>query len=208
MMVMSRRNRLVVAALFIVVAIAAASAVHYEGSVRPNGARVDVMIRESASWYAPPIVVARDDDRNGIYIVAPALPQGTEFAAIRIDTRTHEQTRTRVTLASQSPFRPFAPAGALRAQVRGVRFDRPAFHLLSFPDGGGPGVHRVDSATGRLDVMSGDRLLLTCNVFNSSNTAEVLSLISSDRGGRWLAALTRAPEGWRIFVFAILLEEL
>jgi hypothetical protein len=195
-------------ALLVVVAIGAASFVHYEGSVRPNGARVDVVIRESASWYAPPIVAAREDDPNGIYIVAPALPQGAEFSAVRIDTRSHEQTQTRVTLAPQSPFRPFAPAGALRAQVHGVRFARPALHLLSYPDGGGPGIHRVDSATGRLDVMSGSRLLLTRSVFNSSNTAEVLSQISSDRGGRWLAALTRVPEGWRLFVFAILLEEL
>ena len=86
--------------------------------------------------------------------------------------------------------------------MRGLRFGRPALHLMSFPDGKGPGVHRVDSATGRMAVRAEERLLLTRNVFNSSSTPELLSLISADSNGRWLAALTRTDGGWKLFLFA------
>lgn len=207
---------ILVAALILIVG-GAVSAFHYDGDVRPVGARVDVAIRDSASWFTPPMLASRDDDPAGVYVVAPVLPDGTVFAGVRIDTRTNEQTPTRVTLSPQSAFRVFGPAADVRARIRGIRFDRPAFHLLTSPEDTGPGMHRVDSATGRLDVISGDRLLLTAKVFNSSNTAEVLSLISLDRGGRWLAALRRGHDGWRLFLFerraallhaANLLEEL
>lgn len=195
------RKRGIAVAVLVVIVVGAASAVHYEGDLRPVGAHVDVAIRDSGSWYARPTLVSRDDDPAAVYVVVPELPQGAAFAAVRIDTHTREQTRTRITLGPQSPFRPYLPAD-VRVQVRGLRFDRPAFHLFSFPDGGGPGIHRVDSATGRIDVTSRDRLLLTRNAFNSSDILMMLSLISSDRDARWVAALTRAGDAWRLFLFA------
>jgi hypothetical protein len=51
-------------------------------------------------------------------------------------------------------------------------------------------------------VKTDERLLLTRNVFNSSGTPELLSLVSSDPNGRWLAALTRAGDGWKLFLFS------
>jgi hypothetical protein len=207
---------IVVAALFITGA-GALSALHYDGGVRPAGATADIAIRDSASWYAAPILASRADDPSAVYLVAPAMPHGAEFAGVRIDTRTNEQTPASITLAPQSPFRVFDSATGVRARVRGIRFDRPAFHLFTSPEDTGPGIHRVDSATGRLEVLSGGHLLFTSRVFNSSSIAEVLSLVSADRGGRWLAALTRGDQGWRLFLFerraaslraAKLLEEL
>lgn len=188
------------AAVLAVVALAVASAIHVEGVLRPIKPALAVAIRGSEAWYAQPILACRAEDARAVYVVAPMLPSGDAFSAVRIDTETGEQTATTVTLGPTSPFRAFMPARA-RADMRGLRFGRPALHLFTFPDGKGPGVHRVDSATGRMAVMAGERTLLTRNVFNSSSTSELLSLISADPNGRWLAALTRADGGWKLFLF-------
>ena len=194
-------KRMIMAIVLAIVALAVASAIHVEGELRPVKPALAVAIRGSEAWYAQPSLASRADDARAVYVVAPVLPSGDAFPAVRIDTATGEQTATAVTLGPRSPFRAFMPAGA-RADMRGLRFGRPALHLMSFPDGKGPGVHRVDSATGRMAVMAEERLLLTRNVFNSSSTPELLSLISVDPNGRWLAALTRTDGGWKLFLFA------
>ena len=191
---------MIMATVLAVVALAVASAIHVEGELRPVKPALAVAIRGSEAWYVRPILTSRADDAGGVYVVATALPSGEDFSAVRIDTATGEQTAATVTLGPQSPFRAFIEAGA-RADMRGLRFGRPAPHLFTYPDGKGPGVHRVDSATGRMAVMAGERLLLTRNVFNSSSTPELLSLVSADPNGRWLAALTRAGGGWKLFLF-------
>lgn len=183
-------------------ALAVGSTIHIDGELKPVRPTLAVAIRDSEGWYAYPIVGSRADDARSVYIVAPVLPSGENFPAVRIDTVTGEQTAATVRLGPRSPLRTFMPAGA-QAGVRGVHFGRPALHLLSFPEGKGPGVHRVDSATGRLVVKSGERMLLTRYVFNSSTTPELLSLVSADPNGRWLALLTRREGGgWKVFLFA------
>ena len=199
-MAMTRRSWKIAIAVAAVAVIVGALSVQYDGHVRPIDARLDVTIGGSESWYAPPTLASRDADPTGVYVVVPALPKGDVFDAVRIDSHSGAQTRSNVTLGPGSSFHHFKPAGA-QVRVRGIRFERPAFHLLRFPDGGGPGIHLLDSASGRMDVMSGDRVLFTRNVFNSSNAAEVLSRISSDAEGRWEAALIRTDEGWRLILF-------
>ncbi len=189
------------AVVLALVALAVASAVHVDGELRPINPALTTGIRGSEGWYARPTMASRADDARAVYLVSPTMPSGDAFSAVRIDVASGEQTPTTVTLGPRSPFRAFDPA-PVRVDVRGVRFGRPALYLLSFPEGKGPGVHRVDSATGRLAVMAGERPLLTRNVFNSSSTPELLSLVSADPNGRWLAALTRADGGWNLFLFA------
>ena len=137
-------------------------------------------------------------------MIAPAQPRGDRFDAIRVDTNAGAQREASVTLGPQSPYKPFLPA-YVRADVHGLRFQRPALHLLTFPDGKGPGLHHVDSATGEIVIVleenGAQRPLLTRSAFNSSSAAELLSLVSADPGGRWIAALSRTSGGWVLFLF-------
>ena len=45
------------------------------------------------------------------------------------------------------------------------------------------------------------RPILTRSAYNSSSAAELLSLVSADPGGRWIAALSRTSGGWMLFLF-------
>ena len=222
-------KRMIIVAVLVLVLVAAASSLHVEGQLHAVAPQLAVAIRGSEAWYTHPTLASRADDARGVYVVLPAMPASSfrapesarnlgggdphpdsspsdaarndVFAALRIDSVTGEQTTTSVTLDPKSPYRAFVPA-TVQADVHGLHFKRPAFHLLSIPTGGGPGVHRVDSATGRLDVTTEGRTLLTRNVFNSSSTPELLSLVSADPNGRWLAALARIGDGWTLFLFA------
>lgn len=193
-------------ALLVVVAAIAVivSLLHFDGDVTAVDPQVATTIRDSAAWYAHPQLVASANDPKAIYVIAPEAPHESRFAAIRVDTTDGAQTSTNVALGPQSQYRPFLPA-YVKADVRGIRFQRPAIHLLTFPEGGGPGVHRVDSATGRIAIVydknGAQRPLLTRTAFNSSSAAEMLSLVSADPDGRWIAALSRKPAGWMLYLF-------
>ena len=192
--------------LLILVALAViASLLHFDGDVHAVDAQMVASIHDSATWFGRPQLVSNASDSNAIYLIAPEVPRDNKFAAVRIDTASGAQTDTQLVLGPESPFRPFVPAH-VKADVRGVRFERPALHLMTFPDGKGPGVHGVDSATGRLAIVvdkgSAHRPLLTRTVFNSSSAAEMLSLVSADPGGRWIAALSRSSGGWKLYLFS------
>jgi hypothetical protein len=194
------RSRAIVAAAPIVALVWIASTLQLDGELRPVDPDVDVTIRDSSSWYAPPSLAARGDDPDGVYVIVPELPATARLSAVRVDARTGEQSQPSGALGPLNAVRGFVASPA-RAQLLGLRFGRPAFHLLSLPDGRGPGIHYTDSATGRLDVLAGDRRLATRWVFNSSTIAELLSLTSAEPGGGRLAALTRTDEGWRLFLY-------
>jgi hypothetical protein len=190
--------------LVILVAVVVIASLHFDGALRPQSPAIAVLIAGSSGWYVHPQIVASDADADAVYVVAAALPHGDRFDAVRIDVANGTQSTTTVTLGPGSPFRPFVPA-PVRADVLGVRFPRPVLHLMSLPDGRGPGVHAVDSATGRIAIVLDDdgaqRQLFTRSAFNSSTAAETISLISADQGGRWIAALSRSPGGWTLFLF-------
>ena len=197
-----KRMLILIAAVAVIAVIA--SLLHFDGAVHAVAPQLATVINGSAVWYAHPQLVAADVDPQAVYVITPAQPHGDRFDAIRVDTLAGAQREASVTLGPQSPYRPFLPA-TVRADVRGVRFQRPALHLMTFPDGKGPGVHAADSATGEMVIVFEDngaqRPLLTRKVFNSSSAAELLSLVSTDPGGRWIAALSRTSEGWILFLF-------
>jgi hypothetical protein len=194
-------KRMLVMLAVVFAALALVSMLHFEGEVKAVGPKLALPIQGSEPWYAQPLLASRRDDAGAVYVVAPALPAGAMFSAIRVDTKSGEETATTIALDPSSPFQTFKPADA-RADVAGIHFERPALSLFSLPDGKGPGVHRVDSATGRLSVKTDGRTLLTRKVFNSSTTAETLSLVSADPNGHWLAAFTRSGTGgWKLFLF-------
>lgn len=201
---MKRATRMLVVLLPLVAIVVIASAVQFDGALHAESPRLAALIAGSAGWYSQPQLVSNGSEPEAIYVVAPALPHGDQFDAVRIDTQGGGQRAASVTLGPDSPYKPFLP-GHVRADVHGLRFRRPAPHLMTLPDGRGPGVHAVDSATGRIVIVFDDggtpRRLLTRNAFNSSNAAEMLSLVSADPGGRWIAALSRGSGGWMLFLF-------
>lgn len=181
-----------------------ASTLHFDGAVHGVSPRVAEVIHGSGGWYRQPQLVTTDRDPQAIYVVGPAQPRGNRFDAVRIDTYVGAQRETSVMLGPQSSYKPFLPA-FVHADVHGVRFQRPALHVMAFPEGKGPGVHHVDSATGEIVIFfeenGAQRPILTRSAYNSSSAAELLSLVSADPDGRWIAALSRTPGGWMLFVF-------
>ena len=194
-------KRMLAVLLILVALVIVASLMHFDGEVHAVNAQLTASIRDSATWFGRPQLVSNASDSNAVYLIAPEVPRDNRFAAVRINTVSGAQTDTQVVLGPESPYRSFVPAH-VRADVRGVHFERPAFHLMTLPDGKGPGFHGVDSATGRLTVIYAQRPLLTRTVFNSSSAAEMLSLVSADPGGRWIAALSRSSSGWKLFLFS------
>ena len=174
-----------------------ASILHFDGAVRGVSPRLAEVIQGSGAWYAQPQLVTTDRDPQAIYVIGPAQPRGNRFDAVRIDTYVGAQRDASVMLGPHSSYKPFLPA-FVQADVHGVRFQRPAF-------GKGPGVHHVDSATGEIVIFFEEdgrqRPILTRNAYNSSSAAELLSLVSADPGGRWIAALLRTSGGWMLLLF-------
>lgn len=199
-------KKLMIIIAFVLGSAVAGSMVKIDGSFRAINPLMEVLLKNSTSWYTQPLLVSNMDDSNGVYVVVPVPPIGDCFVAVRIDTITGAQTASNVTINPNSHFRPFAPA-PVQAEVHGVHFRRPAIYLIKFPDNGkGPGVHLVDSASGRLDIVLGThskhRPLLTRIVFNSSSISEILSLVSIDPNGRWIAALLHDSNGWSLNLFS------
>jgi hypothetical protein len=190
----------VLAVLIAIVLIA--SAVHRNGEVHAVAPDLAVTISNSATWYEAPRLVASNDDRDAVYVLEPAPANGDRFAAVRIDTITGSQRDVAIGLGPATGYKLCQPA-PVTAEVRGVHVQRPAFHVMSLPDGKGAGFHLVDSATGKITVEENGthRSLLTRNAFNSSSAAELLSLVSADPDGRWIAALSRDPRGWNLYLF-------
>lgn len=187
--------------LAVVVAIVVIASVHFDGEIRPVSPQLAVAIRDSASWYADPHLAADPSDPAAVYVVVPEVPHGDRFDAIRVATATGEQRQTTIAFGPSNAYRDVIPDVA----VRGLRFTRPVFHLFSFPENQGPGFHGVDSATGAIVISVDDngrqRPLLERKAFNSSSAAVMASRVSTDPAGRWLAALSRTPGGWMLFLF-------
>lgn len=170
-----------------------ASVLHFDGAVHGVSPRVAEVIHGSGGWCSQPQLVTTDRDPQAIYVIGSAQPRGNRFDAVRIDTYVGAQREASVTLGPHSAYKPFLPA-FVQADVHGVRFQRPTF-----------GKGHVDSATGEIVVFFEEngrqRPILTRNAYNSSSAAELLSLVSEDPNGRWLAAVSRTSGGWMLFLF-------
>jgi hypothetical protein len=202
---MKVRWLLIVASALIAAAIGSVAV--YDGPLTAVDPDVTAAIQDSSAWHTRPEVVARASDPAAVYLVAPAMPDGKAFAAVRISSMDGAQTPLKIDLGPSSGFRPCLPDDRVRAIVHGVHVTRLSFHLMTLPDGKGPGLDPADSATGRIDIVFDRagrvRRLLTQRAFNSSHIADVLSSVFVDPGGHWIAAMRRDPEGWKAFVFRI-----
>ncbi len=189
----------------LVLLLLVASSAKYDGDVRPIAPRLEAMILGSTTWPSYPNIHGSVADPDAVYAMAPEMPEGDLFSAVRVDVKTGAQTRVRIAIGPETPIRPCQPVKGLRAEVRGVWFLRPRFYLWRFPSGQGPGIERVDSATGYIDVVIDEgnrtRRLLTQPAYNSDRIVLLLALVYAHPDGHWIAAVSSARPGWKLFVF-------
>jgi len=189
------------------VLILAAFVVGIDGPFRPIEPLLTVQVAGSAGWFpVVPVLVSNGEDPGAIYVVRPDSARGREFDAVRVDLANGRQTPASVPLGPDSSYRPLLPA-EVGASVAGLRFDRPAFHLFSLPDGKGPGIHRVDSATGKIEIAihSGGARHPILKGFgvNTNGLSELASRIFVDPGKGLCAVTLRERGGLALHVFEI-----
>jgi hypothetical protein len=185
--------------------------VRFEGDPKPVDPLLVALLHQGPEWYSPPAVFQNVNEPAAIYIV-PALQEGPDglFEALRLDVNSGARSAARIRFGPHTAYIPFDPAGVAKAptlELHGFSLPRPTFHLFSFPGGGGPGFHLVDSSTGVVHVVTRTgttpRTLLTLTVINSSRLLEMRSRLCSDRSRRLAAFLWRRPEGWTLYLFSL-----
>lgn len=196
---------------FIALAAAAVTVwytVRIDGALRPVERALTVAVPNAT--LVTPALYRSDADPQAVYVVFDGLRPDERFDATRVDARTGAQTPEVIAIGPGSGMVPFTEAD-LRVEVAGLSLRRPSFHLLRFPEGGGPGIHLVDSDTGVVRLTAGDgatrRTLIERWVFNSSTTGELRSQASTDAGGRVIAVTARSSAGWTLHLFEKLPEE-
>jgi hypothetical protein len=183
--------------------------VRFDGDPQPVAPLLVAPLHEGG-WYSQPTLLQNVNEPGAIYIV-PGLqgPDGL-FEALRLDVNSGGRSSARILFGPGSDYVPFESAevvGSPTIELHGLSLQRPTFHLFTFPDGGGPGFHAVNSATGVAHVVVGTptapRTLLTRTVINSSRMLEMKSLLWSDRARRLAAFLSREPDGWTLYLFSL-----
>lgn len=201
-----KRGFLLFAAAIAVMAVG--YVVRIDGALRPVQPAVTVALANATM--VTPALYRGDADRNGVYVVFGAPRPDGLFDATRVEVRTGAQSPAVIAIGPGSAFSPFTE-GEIRAEVTGLSLKRPMFHLLSIPEGRGPGVHYVGSDTGVVRLTTGAgaarRTLVERRVFNSSTTGELRSHASTDAGGQIVAVVSRSSGGWTLHLFHNLPEE-
>jgi hypothetical protein len=179
----------------------------YEGEPRPVRPALVFLLDQWQEWYVPPSLFENLDQPDVLYVV-PAAQTGPDalFDALRLEVKSGALTPARIRLGPGTRYLPFDSSevvGVPAFGLRGLSLRRPAFHLFSFPGGGGPGLHFVDSATGVVRIGAGPRTLLTLTVINSSRLPELRARLWTDRARRWAAFLWRGSEGWTLYLFSL-----
>jgi hypothetical protein len=197
---LNKRNVLIATA--VALAVTVCYGVRIDGSLHPVGRSRSLLIENATQ--VTPTLTRTDRDPDAVYVILGGSNPDGLFDATRVDAHTGRQSPAHIPLGPQSGFSPFIE-GEVRVEVAGLSLRRPTFHLLSLPDGRGPGVHLVDSDTGLVKLIIGTgaakRTLITRWVFNSSKVAELRSLASTDAMGKFIAVVSRSPAGWMLHLF-------
>jgi len=195
-----KRNVLIATAAALAVTVC--YGVRIDGALHPVGRSLSILIENATQ--VTPVLVRSDRDSDAVYVILGGTTPDGLFNATRVDASTGRQSPAHIPLGPRSGFSPFIE-GSVRVEVTGLSLRRPTFHLLSFPDGRGPGVHLVDSDTGLVRLVIGTaaakRTLITRWVFNSSKVAELRSFASTDAMGKYIAVVSRSPAGWMLHLF-------
>jgi hypothetical protein len=201
---MRKRGILVLAAA----AVTAWYTVRVDGALRPVQRARTVEVPNAA--LVTPALYRSDADPRAVYVVFDGVRGDQRFDAIRIDVRSGAQSAAVIAIGPESGMVPFIEAD-VQVVVAGLSLRRPTFHLLRFPEGGGPGLHLVDSDTGVVRLMAGEgaarRTLVQRWVFNSSTTGELRSQATTDAHGDWIAVVAKSRAGWTLHLFDKFPEE-
>jgi hypothetical protein len=185
--------------------------VRFDGEPRPVDPLLVVQFGDGAQWLATPLLMEKAGEPEAVYVVPGSMPADGGFDAVRVSVPGGTRRPTRITIGPESEFAPFESAELLdtiTVDLSGVTLSRPTFHLFTFPgNGGGPGLHVVESATGVARLVArtpaGARPLLARTVINSNTVHEMKSLASTNRAGSLAAFLWRAKDGWSLYVFSL-----
>jgi len=184
--------------------------VRFDGDPHPVDPLLVARLHEGPEWLSQPTLLQKVNEPAAIYIV-PGI-QGSDglFEALRLDVNSGGRSSVRMLFGPDSAYIPFESAevaGNPAIEFHGLSLSRPTFHLLTFPGGGGPGFHLVESATGVAHVVARTsatpRTLLTRTAINSNSMPEMRSLLWSDRARRLAAFLSRDPDGWTLYLFSL-----
>ena len=192
------------------VVIAGWYVVRFDGDPQPVDPLIVTLLHEVPEWLSQPLLLQNIKEPGAIYIVPGAQGSDGLFEAVRLDVKSGARSSARILFGPDTAFMPFDSAevvGIPAIELHGLSLPRPTFHLLTFPGGGGPGFHLVDSATGVVHVVvrtpTTRRTLLTRTVVNSSGMLEMKSQLWSDRARRLAAFLSPGADGWTLYLFAL-----
>lgn len=181
--------------------------VRYEGEPEPLDPVFVGSFAEAPVWYPQPTLLQHRDEPRSVYVVTGKQTPDSRFEAVRVDVASGKRAAAHIRFGPDTPFVPFDSAqavGTLAIELHGVSLRRPTFHLLSFPSGGGPGFHAVDSATGVARVVTRTgKTLLTRTLINSRALPEMRAAQWSDRARRLAAFLVPRGEGWTLYLFSV-----
>ena len=184
--------------------------VQFDGSPQPVDPLIVTVLHEGPEWLSQPLLLQKVDEAGAIYIVPGVQGADGLFEALRLDVNSGGRSSDRILFGPDTAYIPFDSAevvGIPTIEFRGLSLPRPTFHLLAFPDGGGPGFHLVDSVTGVVHVVAGTptarRTLLTRTVINSSGMLEMKSRLWTDRARRLAAFVSREARGWTLYLFSL-----
>jgi hypothetical protein len=184
--------------------------VRFDGTPQPVDPLIVAVLHEGPGWLSQPTLLQHIDEPAAIYVVPGSQGADGLFEALRLDVNSGGRSSARIRFGPDSAYIPFESAevvGNPAVEFRGLSLPRPTFHLITFPGGGGPGFHLVDSATGVVNVVASTpaarRTLLTRTLINSSGMQEMKSLLWSDRARRLAAFVSPERDGWTLYLFSL-----
>ncbi|HET8798583.1 MAG TPA: hypothetical protein VFO89_12905 [Thermoanaerobaculia bacterium] len=178
--------------------------VQLDGALRPAQRAVTVQL--PGLTLTTPALYASVDEPDAVYVVSAGPRADGRFDATRVDVRSGAQSAGAIGIGPGSGFTPFIE-GAIRTEVKGLSLRRPVFHLMTLPDGRGPGIHLTGSDTGLVRLIHGNgaarRTLAERWVWNSGSTETLRAQATTDATGRHAAVVTRSAAGWTLHLFDI-----
>jgi hypothetical protein len=185
--------------------------VRFEGEPRPVDPLLVAPLTDAPAWEAQPLLLRHRNESDAVYVVTGQTAPDGRFESQRLDVRSGARSSVRIPIGPGTPYLTFDSAeageGPAALEFRGLSLRRPTPHLFTYPEPGGPGFHAVESATGKVHVVTGAgtgrRSRLAVTLINSSRMPEIRSYLWSDKSKRLAAFLWRDSDHWTLYLFSL-----